>query len=71
MKGAHFRILQNNSNSFLDIVLGTKLVPGYSIMFLMCKSVPNNFLGDEVLTILPTNKGGGSNIGWSYKMQVY
>ena len=28
-----FRILQNNSNSFHDIVLNTEFVPDYSIIF--------------------------------------
>ena len=39
--------------SFLAIALNNKFVSGKSI-FLVCRCVPNNFLGDLGLTFLPT-----------------
>ena len=59
LKGVPFRILQHNSNSFLDIALDNNFVSGYSIMFLVCKSIPTNFLGDVELTVSPSKLGGG------------
>ena len=53
LRVCHLEFCKVTLQSFLAIALNTKFVPGKSI-FLVCRSVPNSFLGDFGLTFLPT-----------------
>ena len=53
LRVCHLEPCKITLKSFLAIALNTKFVPGRSI-FLVCRTVASNFLGDLGLTFLPT-----------------
>ena len=63
-KGVSFRILQNNSDSLLDIALNTKICARLQHYFLVYRSVPNNFLeGCRAELFIYQNGSIGEGVG--------